>query len=77
MTDTKGNGIMKYTFVGYESDEGELITLFIILGTEIYVGMVVGENSRSDDELVEIKPENIRFIKKILDSTLRFRNSKK
>lgn len=98
----------------------ERSTLFITPGTEVYVGMIVGENSRSDDltinvckekhltntrasgsddalklvpvkkmtleqsiefigddELVEITPENIRLRKKILDPTLRFRNSKK
>ena len=98
----------------------ERSTLFITPGTEVYVGMIVGENSRSDDltinvckekhltntrasgsddalklvpvkqmsleqsiefigddELVEITPLNIRLRKKILDPTLRFRNSKK
>ena len=94
----------------------ERATLFITPGTEVYVGMIVGENSRnedltinvckekhltntrasgsddalklippkklsleqaiefiSDDELVEVTPENIRLRKKILDPTLRYR----
>ena len=94
----------------------ERSTLFITPGTEVYVGMIVGENSRtddltinvckekhltntrasgsddalklvppkkmsleqaiefiSDDELVEITPENIRIRKKILDPTQRLR----
>ena len=97
----------------------ERSTLFITPGTEVYVGMIVGENSRSDDltinvckekhltntrasgsddalklvppkimsleqaiefisddELVEITPENIRIRKKILDPTQRFRTNK-
>lgn len=98
----------------------ERSTLFIGAGTQVYQGMIVGENSRpedltvnvckekhltntrasgsddalklitprsmtleqaieyiSDDELVEITPENIRLRKKILDPTLRFRTSNK
>ena len=98
----------------------ERSTLFITPGTEVYVGMIVGENSRSDDltvnvckekhltntrasgsddalklvppkqmsleqaiefisddELVEITPENIRLRKKILDPTERLRASRK
>ncbi len=98
----------------------ERTTLFIEPGTQVYVGMIVGENSRSDDltvnvckekhltntrasgsdealklvpakkmsleqaiefisddELVEITPQNIRIRKKILDPTQRFRSSKK
>ncbi len=98
----------------------ERSTLFITPGTEVYIGMVVGENSRSDDltinvckekhltntrasgsddalklvppkvmsleqaiefisddELVEITPENIRIRKKILDPTQRFRTNNK
>ena len=99
----------------------ERSTLFIGPGTEVYQGMIVGENSRSDDltvnvckekhltntrasgsddalklvppvtmsleqsiefisddELVEVTPENIRLRKKILDPTMRIRakNSK-
>ena len=97
----------------------ERTTLFITPGTQVYAGMIVGENSRSDDltinvckekhltntrasgsddalklvppkklsleqaiefisddELVEITPENIRLRKKILDPTLRYRASK-
>ena len=98
----------------------ERSTLFIGPGTEVYVGMIVGENSRSDDltvnvckekhltntrasgsdealklvppvtlsleqsiefiaddELVEITPEHIRLRKKILDPTMRNRESRK
>ncbi len=98
----------------------ERATLFITPGTEVYLGMVVGENSRSDDltvnvckekhltntrasgsddalklvppkkmsleqaiefisddELVEITPENIRIRKKILDPTERLRANRK
>lgn len=98
----------------------ERSTLFIDPGMEVYQGMIVGENSRSedltvnvcrekhltntrssgndealklitpkrmsleqsiefisDDELVEITPENIRLRKKILDPSQRLRNSKK
>ena len=98
----------------------ERATLFIGAGTEVYQGMIVGENSRtddltvnvckekhltntrasgsddalklvphkvlsleqsiefiSDDELVEITPENIRLRKKILDPSERLRGSKK
>ena len=94
----------------------ERSTLFITPGTEVYIGMIVGENSRSDDltinvckekhltntrasgsddalklvppkqmsleqaiefitddELVEVTPENIRIRKKILDPTQRIR----
>ena len=94
----------------------ERSTLFIGPGTEVYQGMIVGENSRSDDltvnvckekhltntrasgsddalklvppvtmsleqsiefisddELVEVTPENIRLRKKILDPTMRIR----
>ena len=98
----------------------ERSTLFITPGTEVYIGMIVGENSRSDDltinvckekhltntrasgsddalklvppkqmsleqsiefisddELVEITPENIRIRKKILDPTERLRANRK
>jgi GTP-binding protein len=98
----------------------ERATLFIDPGMEVYQGMIVGENSRSedltvnvckekhltntrssgtddalklitpkkmsleqsiefisDDELVEVTPENIRLRKKILDPSKRLRNSKK
>ena len=98
----------------------ERSTLFITPGTEVYIGMIVGENSRSDDltinvckekhltntrasgsddalklvppkqmsleqsiefisddELVEITPENIRIRKKILDPTQRLRANRK
>ena len=98
----------------------ERSTLFITPGTEVYVGMIVGENSRSDDltinvckekhltntrasgsddalklvppkqmsleqsiefisddELVEVTPENIRIRKKILDPTERLRATRK
>ena len=98
----------------------ERSTLFIGAGTQVYEGMIVGENSRpedltvnvckekhltntrasgsddalklitprtmtleqaieyiSDDELVEVTPENIRLRKKILDPTKRFRATKK
>lgn len=98
----------------------ERSTLFIDPGMEVYQGMIVGENSRSedltvnvckekhltntrssgndealklvppkkmsleqsiefisDDELVEITPENIRLRKKILDPSQRMRNSRK
>ncbi len=98
----------------------ERSTLFIEPGEAVYVGMIVGENSRSDDltinvckekhltntrasgsddalklvpvkkmsleqslefisddELVEITPENIRLRKKILDPTQRNRQSRK
>ncbi len=98
----------------------ERATLFIGAGTEVYQGMIVGENSRtddltvnvckekhltntrasgsddalklvphkelsleqsiefiSDDELVEVTPENIRLRKKILDPSERLRGSKK
>lgn len=97
----------------------ERTTLFIGPGTQVYAGMIVGENSRSDDltinvckekhltntrasgsddalklvppktlsleqaiefisddELVEITPENIRLRKKILDPTQRYRANK-
>src|SRR5574344_1327084 len=95
----------------------ERSVLFITPGTEVYKGMIVGENSRSDDltvnvckekhltntrasgsddalklvppvrmsleqsiefisddELVEVTPENIRLRKKILDPTMRVRS---
>lgn len=98
----------------------ERASLFIGPGTEVYAGMIVGENSRSDDltvnvckekhltntrasgsddalklvppvtlsleqsiefiaddELVEVTPINIRLRKKILDPTLRNRESRK
>lgn len=98
----------------------ERSSLFITPGCEVYVGMIVGENSRSedltinvckekhltntrasgsddalklvpvkkmsleqsiefisDDELVEVTPENIRLRKKILDPSQRLRGSKK
>lgn len=98
----------------------ERSTLFIDPGMEVYQGMIVGENSRSedltvnvckekhltntrssgnddalklvppkkmsleqsiefisDDELVEITPENIRLRKRILDPSQRMRNSRK
>lgn len=97
----------------------ERTTLFIGPGTQVYAGMIVGENSRSDDltinvckekhltntrasgsddalklvppralsleqaiefisddELVEITPQNIRLRKKILDPTQRYRANK-
>lgn len=84
MTDTKGNGIMNHTFVGYEKDKGEVITrtrgtviafetgkatgyglfqaqerttLFIGPGTQVYAGMIVGENSRSDDLTINVCKE--------------------
>lgn len=98
----------------------ERASLFIGPGTEVYAGMIVGENSRSDDltvnvckekhltntrasgsddalklvppvtlsleqsiefiaddELVEVTPINIRLRKKILNPTLRNRESRK
>ena len=98
----------------------ERATLFIDPGMEVYQGMIVGENSRSedltvnvckekhltntrssgtddalklitpkkmsleqsiefisDDELVEVTPENIRLRKKVLDPSQRMRNSRK
>ena len=98
----------------------ERSTLFIGPGVEVYLGMIVGENARSedmtvnvckekhltntrasgsddalklvphrqlsleealefisDDELVEVTPENIRLRKKILDPTERLRASRK
>ena len=98
----------------------ERTTLFIEPGTQVYVGMIVGENSRSDDltvnvckekhltntrasgsdealklvppkkmsleqaiefisddELVEVTPENIRIRKRILDPTERLRSNRK
>ena len=98
----------------------ERASLFIGPGTEVYAGMIVGENSRSDDltvnvckekhltntrasgsddalklvppvtlsleqsiefiaddELVEVTPISIRLRKKILDPTLRNRESRK
>ncbi len=97
----------------------ERATLFIDSGVQVYKGMIVGENSRSedltvnvckekhltntrasgsddalklipprkltleqsieyisDDELVEVTPENIRIRKKILDPTMRIRSGK-
>ncbi|MDD3304033.1 MAG: translational GTPase TypA [Clostridia bacterium] len=97
----------------------ERTTLFISPGAQVYAGMIVGENSRSDDltinvckekhltntrasgsddalklvpprnlsleqsiefisddELVEITPDNIRLRKKILDPTQRYRTNK-
>ncbi len=97
----------------------ERSTLFIGPGTQVYQGMIVGENPRSedltvnvckekhltntrasgsddalklippktmtleqaiefisDDELVEVTPENIRLRKKILDPTQRYRANK-
>jgi GTP-binding protein len=95
-------------------------SLFVVPGTQVYTGMVIGRNARSgdmevnickqkkllnvraagkdealrlvpaeilsleqclefitDDELVEVTPENLRLRKKILDSGLRQRANKK
>ena len=123
MTRTRGTVIAfengKSTTYGLFNAQ-ERSTLFIGPGTEVYVGMIVGENSRSDDltinvckekhltntrasgsddalklvppkkmsleqsiefisddELVEITPENIRLRKKILDPTERLRAGRK
>ena len=84
MTDTKGNGIMNHTFMGYEPYKGDIATrqrgaviafeqgkatgyglfqaqerstLFIGPGTEVYVGMIVGENSRSEDLTINVCKE--------------------
>ncbi len=123
MTRTRGTVIAfengKATTYGLFNAQ-ERSTLFIGPGTEVYVGMIVGENSRSDDltinvckekhltntrasgsddalklvppkkmsleqsiefisddELVEITPENIRLRKKILDPTERLRAGRK
>ncbi len=84
MTDTKGNGIMNHTFLGYEPYKGDMntrqrgaviafeqgkatgyglfqaqerSTLFIGPGTAVYTGMIVGENSRSDDLTINVCKE--------------------
>ena len=84
MTDTKGNGIMNHTFMGYEPYKGDMqtrqrgaviafeqgkatgyglfqaqerSTLFIGPGTMVYVGMIVGENARSEDLTINVCKE--------------------
>ena len=84
MTDTKGNGIMNHTFMGYEPYKGDMATrqrgaviafeqgkatgyglfqaqerstLFITPGTAVYVGMIVGENSRNEDLTINVCKE--------------------
>ena len=84
MTDTKGNGIMNHTFMGYEPYKGDMTTrqrgaviafeqgkatgyglfqaqerstLFIGPGTMVYVGMIVGENARSEDLTINVCKE--------------------
>jgi len=81
LTDTKGNGIMKHVFYGYEPYKGDVPTrqrgsmvaweageavtyglynaqergtLFITPGTKVYEGMIVGENSRNEDIVVNV-----------------------
>lgn len=81
MTDTKGNGIMNHSFLGYEPAKGEITyrkkgviiafengtstdyglfnaqnrgTLFIDAGVDVYKGMIVGENARKEDIVINI-----------------------
>lgn len=81
LTDTKGMGVMYYSFYGYGPYRGDIVqrtngslvawergtatsyaisniqergTLFITPGTEVYEGMIIGENSREEDIDVNI-----------------------
>lgn len=81
LTDTKGHGVMYYSFYGYGPYRGDIVqrtngalvaweagtattyaisniqergTLFIRAGTEVYEGMIIGENSREGDLDVNI-----------------------
>lgn len=81
LTDTKGTGVMYYSFYGYGPYRGEIVhrtngalvawergtattyaishiqergTLFITPGTEVYEGMIIGENAREGDLDVNI-----------------------
>src|SRR6267378_727825 len=54
LTDTRGTAIMNSLFHGYIEWQGEI---FVSPGTEVYGGMIVGENARDNDLDVNIVKE--------------------